>query len=117
MTVAVIGAGSWAVGSHLPNLERWRDDVEFTIVNRRDPVILERIRERFCFERASTDWQDVIAAEPDLVVIASPAAAHAEQALAALRDARADGAVDNREAEVEFVRAWVRRGPPAREEG
>jgi predicted dehydrogenase len=83
--LGVIGAGSWAVGSHLPNLERWRDDVDFTIVDRRDPVVLERIRDRFGFERASTDWQDVIAAEPDIVVVASPAAMHAEQVLAALR--------------------------------
>jgi predicted dehydrogenase len=75
------------VGGRAPpaNLERWRDDIDFTIVNRRDPVVLERIRERFGFERASTDWRDVIAAEPDIVVVASPASLHAEQALAALR--------------------------------
>ena len=85
LRLGVIGAGSWAVGSHLPNLERWRDEVEFTIVNRRDPVILERIRERFAFERATTDWQEVIAAEPDLVVVASPASVHFEQVRAALR--------------------------------
>ncbi len=85
LRLGVIGAGSWAVGSHLPNLERWRDDVTFTIVNRRDPVVLERIRDRFGFERASTDWRDVIAAEPDIVVVASPASSHAEQVLAALR--------------------------------
>ena len=84
LRLGVIGAGSWAVGSHLPNLERWRDEVEFTIVNRRDPVILERIRGRFAFERATTDWQEVIAARPDLVVVASPAAVHFEQVRAAL---------------------------------
>jgi predicted dehydrogenase len=85
LRLGVIGAGSWAVGSHLPNLEHWRDDVAFTIVNRRDPVVLERIRERFGFERASTDWREVVEAEPDIVVVASPATAHAEQVLAALR--------------------------------
>src|SRR5687767_9074211 len=85
LRLGVIGAGSWAVGSHLPNLERWRDDVAFTIVNRRDPAVLARVRDRFGFERSSTDWQDVIAAEPDIVVVASPATAHSSQVLAALR--------------------------------
>jgi predicted dehydrogenase len=85
LRLGVIGAGSWAVGSHLPNLARYGDEVEFVIVNRRDPVILERIRERFGFERATTDWQEVIATELDLVVVASPAALHFEQARAALQ--------------------------------
>ena len=36
--VGVIGAGSWAVSSHLPNLVRRRDagEIELDIVNRRD---------------------------------------------------------------------------------
>lgn len=84
LRLGLIGAGSWAVGSHLPNLQRWRDDVELTIVNRRDPVMAERIRERFGFERATTDWHEVIAAEPDLVIVSSPAGSHFEQVEAAL---------------------------------
>ena len=84
LRLGVIGAGSWAVGSHLPNLARWRDEVDFSIVNRRDAVLVERIRERFGFERATTDWHEVIAAKPDLVVVSSPASAHFEQVEAAL---------------------------------
>ena len=84
LRLGVIGAGSWAVASHLPFLERRRDDVEFVIVNRRSPEALERIREKFGFEHASTDWHDVIAAGCDIVVVASPVGLHYEQAKAAL---------------------------------
>jgi len=84
--VGVIGAGSWAVSSHLPNLARRRDagDVDLIIVNRRDPEALARIQASFGFEQATTDWQEVLAAEPDVIVIASPPGLHYEQAKAAL---------------------------------
>ena len=68
LRLGIIGAGSWTVSSHLPNLERHRDEVEFTIVNRRDPELLRRIAERHGFERATTDWREVIAERPDIVV-------------------------------------------------
>ncbi len=84
--VGVIGAGSWAVSSHLPNLARRRDagEVELAIVNRRDPEVLDRIKETFGFRESTTDWHEVIAAEPDIVVIASPPGLHHAQARAAL---------------------------------
>lgn len=84
LRLGVIGAGSWTVSSHLPNLAAHADEVEFTIVNRRNPELLGRIQERFGFERAATDWQDVIAARPDIVVVGSPPGYHWEQAKAAL---------------------------------
>lgn len=86
LRLGVIGAGSWTVSSHLPNLVRRRDqgEVEFTIVNRRNEHLLERIKDRFGFEKASTDWRDVIAEEPDIVVVGSPPGYHFEQAQAAL---------------------------------
>jgi predicted dehydrogenase len=37
LRLGVIGAGSWTVSSHLPNLIRHADEVEFVIVNRRNP--------------------------------------------------------------------------------
>jgi predicted dehydrogenase len=85
--LAVIGAGSWTVSSHLPNLVRRRDagEVEFTIVNRRNPELLGRIRERFGFAKATTDWREAIAEQPDIVVVGSPPGDHFEQASAALR--------------------------------
>lgn len=86
LRLGIIGAGSWTVSSHLPNLVRRRDlgEVEFVIVNRRNPELLGRIKDRFGFQKASTDWQDVIAERPDLVVVGSPPGYHFQQAKAAL---------------------------------
>jgi predicted dehydrogenase len=72
------------LSSHLPNLARHRDEVEFTIVNRRDPDLLKRIADRYGFARATTDWHEVIDARPDIVVIGSPPDVHHEHAKAAL---------------------------------
>ena len=84
LRLGVIGAGSWTVSSHLPAMEPHRDEVDFVIVNRRNPELLERISTRFGFARASTDWRDVIAERPDIVIVASPVALHHEQTKAAL---------------------------------
>jgi predicted dehydrogenase len=86
LRLGVIGAGSWTVSSHLPNLVRRRDagEVEFTIVNRRNPAMLSTIKDRFGFERATTDWEEVIAARPDIVIVGSPPGHHFAQAKAAL---------------------------------
>jgi predicted dehydrogenase len=84
--VGVIGAGSWTVSSHLPNLARRRDqgEIELTIVNRRNPELLGRIADSFGFARATTDWQEVIAEQPDVVIVGSPPGHHFQQARAAL---------------------------------
>lgn len=84
LRLGVIGAGSWVVSSHLPALEKHRDKVDFTIVNRRNPELLGRIKERFGFENATTDWRVVIAEHCDVVIVASPVALHHEQTKAAL---------------------------------
>jgi predicted dehydrogenase len=84
LRLGVIGAGSWAVSSHLPAMEKHRDQVDFSIVNRRHPELLERIKERFGFEKSSTDWHDVIAERPDIVIVGSPVSLHYEQTKAAL---------------------------------
>jgi predicted dehydrogenase len=89
LRLGVIGAGSWTVSSHLPNLQRHRDEVEFVIVNRRDPALLAKIQHDFGFAKASTDWHDVIAERPDIVIVGSPPDNHWEQSKAAL-DAGAD---------------------------
>jgi predicted dehydrogenase len=72
------------VESHLPAFARHADVVEPSVLNRRDPVLLESIRRRFGFARATTRWQDVVAERPDIIVVSSPAALHHEQAAAAL---------------------------------
>lgn len=84
LRLGVIGAGSWAVASHLPNLERHADVVEFVAVSRLGREPLERIRERFGFQIASEDYHDVINAGIDICVVSSPSGFHYEHAKAAL---------------------------------
>jgi predicted dehydrogenase len=84
LRLGVIGAGSWTVSSHLPNLARHRDEIDFVIVNRRTPERLRRIKEAFGFGRATTEYREVIDAGCDIVVVASPAASHYDHARAAL---------------------------------
>jgi len=81
--VGVIGAGSWAVASHLPNLAL-DPDVEFVAVARKGPEQLARIKDKFGFEVASEDYRDVLAAGVDVCVVASPASFHHEHVTAAL---------------------------------
>jgi predicted dehydrogenase len=84
LRLGVIGAGSWAVAAHLPSLAARGDDVEFVGVSRHGYDSLRRIKDRFGFQLASTDYRDVLAAGVDIVVVASPTALHAEHAIAAL---------------------------------
>lgn len=83
LTLGVIGAGTWAIAAHLPAFAN-RPDVVPLIVNRRDPERLRGVKEKFGFAHATTDWREVIAATPDLVVLTGPVGPRAEQARAAI---------------------------------
>ena len=83
LRLGVIGAGTWAVAAHIPGFLR-RPEVEPFIVSRRDPAMLEEIRARFRFARATTDWRQVVDAGPDIVALTGPVHLRAEQALAAI---------------------------------
>ncbi|MQA80014.1 MAG: hypothetical protein GEV10_16280 [Streptosporangiales bacterium] len=85
LRLGVVGAGSWAVAAHLPALAARRDEVEFVAVCRPDDDALARVRDRFGFAIASTDYRDVVAAGLDICVVASPSAFHHEHAVAALK--------------------------------
>ncbi len=82
--LGVIGAGSWAVASHLPNLKKRGDEVEFVAVNRLGTELLGKIKDEFDFAIASEDYRDVLAAGVDICVIASPSGLHHEHAKAAM---------------------------------
>ena len=82
--VGVIGAGAWAVSSHLPTLQQRADEVEFTAVCRVGQEALERIREQYGFRVASEDYHEVLSAGCDVVVVSSPSGLHHEHAKAAL---------------------------------
>lgn len=84
LRVGVIGAGSWVVASHLPNLARRTDDVEFVAINRLGGEMLEKIRARYGFRVASEDYRDVVDAGIDICIVASPTGLHHEHAKAAL---------------------------------
>jgi predicted dehydrogenase len=85
LRLGVIGAGSWAVASHLPEFAKRRDDVEFVAVSRKGPELLEKIRSDWGFEYASEDYRDVLDAGVDIVLVASPTGLHHEHAKAALQ--------------------------------
>lgn len=84
LRLGVIGAGSWAIASHLPNFAKRRDEVEFVAVARKGPEVLAKIRDDWAFEVASEDYRDVIDAGIDICLVASPTAFHHEHAKAAL---------------------------------
>ena len=84
LRLGVIGAGSWALASHMPNLLRRRDEVEFVGVCRQGAAALHKIAADYGFQVASEDYRDVIAAGIDICVVASPSALHYEHAMAAL---------------------------------
>ena len=81
--VGIIGAGSWAIASHLPHLAN-HDDLEFVGISRKGPEILKKISDRYGFKVASEDYRDVLNAGVDICVIGSPTGLHHEHAKAAL---------------------------------
>ncbi len=81
--VGVIGAGSWALASHLPNLAT-HGDLEFVGVSRKGSDVLTRIKDQYGFQMASEDYRDVLNAGIDICVIGSPTGLHHEHAKAAL---------------------------------
>lgn len=83
LRAGIIGAGSWASHAHIPALAA-REEVELVSVCRRDPEILEQLRQRWGFTIASEDYRTALAQDLDIVVVASPTAFHFEQVTAAL---------------------------------
>lgn len=84
LRLGIIGAGAWAVASHLPNLARYRDQVDFVVVNRLGESALEQVKQEFGFARATQNYHEALQHELDICVVAGPAALHYEHARAAL---------------------------------
>ncbi len=84
LRLVVIGACSWAVSSHLPQLERRRDAIEMWGVCRQGADQLEQIRSDWGFVHASEDYREVLRHGADIAVIASPTSLHYEHARAAM---------------------------------
>jgi predicted dehydrogenase len=84
LRLGVIGAGSWAVASHLPNLAERREELEFVAVSRHGQELLSKVKDEFGFELASEDYRDVLDAGVDVCLVASPTGLHHEHAKAAM---------------------------------
>jgi predicted dehydrogenase len=84
LRLGVIGAGSWAISSHLPNFAKRRDDVKFVGVSRKGPELLQKVKDDWDFEVASEHYMDVIDAGMDICLVASPHGLHYEHVKAAL---------------------------------
>ena len=82
--IGVVGAGWWVTENHLPLLKD-RTDVEFAGVCRRNPEELQRAKERFGFEFATADYQEMLEkVSLDGVIVGSPHNVHHEHTKAAL---------------------------------
>jgi predicted dehydrogenase len=84
LRLSVIGAGSWVLSSHLPELTKRRDEVEFWGVCRLGGDLLAQVRDDWGFAHGSEDYREVLEAGADIVVVGSPAALHYDHAKAAL---------------------------------
>lgn len=84
LRLGIIGAGSWTVASHLPNLAQRTDDLEFVGIARKGPDALKRIADQYGFQVASEDYQDILDAGIEVCVVASPTGLHHEHVKAAL---------------------------------
>jgi predicted dehydrogenase len=80
--VAVVGAGNFAQGMHMPNLLKLRDKFELRTVMSRTGANAKAAATRYGGAYATTDIQEVIAdSEVDLVIIATRHDLHASQAV------------------------------------
>ncbi len=83
--VAIVGAGSFAQGTHVPILIKVRDSVQFRCVVCRTGATAKAVADRVEAAYATTDY-DAVLGDPDvgLVLIATRHDLHATQALRAL---------------------------------
>jgi predicted dehydrogenase len=83
--VAIVGAGSFAQGTHVPNLIKLRDSFQIRCVVSRTGATAKAVADRVEAAYATTDY-DAVLGDPDvgLVLIATRHDLHATQALRAL---------------------------------
>lgn len=81
INTALIGAGSFAIGNHLPNLKRLSGFYSLGAVVDRDGAIAKEMARQFGAKYASTDFNDVLKDKDiDLVIITTRHNQHAELA-------------------------------------
>jgi len=84
--LALVGAGGFAQGMHLPNIEKLKDQYELRTIVSRTGLSARTAAERFGASNASTDYAAVLA-DPnvDLVLIATRHDLHAGMVMEALK--------------------------------
>ncbi len=86
INMAVVGAGSFATGMHLPNLQRLRDRYALRAIVGRTGLTTREAASRFDAAYATTSLDDVLGDdEVDAVLIATRHDSHAELSLQALQ--------------------------------
>ncbi|WP_417310697.1 Gfo/Idh/MocA family protein [Devosia sp.] len=80
---AVVSAGAWSQSSHLPALQA-DADVEIMGISSPDERMARALADEFSAPFVSADFRELLALEPDIVVVSSPPVAHEEQVVAAL---------------------------------
>ena len=89
MRVALVGAGSFVRGTHVPNLQR-EDGVRVTTVISRGGSTAASLARSLDGARPGTDWREAVEApDVDLVVVGTRHDTHAEISAAALRAGKA----------------------------
>lgn len=83
--VAVIGAGNFAVGMHLPNLLKLTDLFQIEAIADRDGLQAKKIATQFKAKTATTHYQDVLSGPADLVMITTRHHLHVPMAIEALQ--------------------------------
>lgn len=84
--MALVGAGGFAQGMHLPNLDKLKDKFDLRTVVSRTGLSARGAAERFGIANAATDYQTVLDdPQIDLVLIATRHDLHAAMTLAALK--------------------------------
>ena len=87
--VALVGAGNFGQGVHLPNLAKLGDDYEVRCIASRTGLSARTAAERWKAAYATTELGEVLAdAQVDLVIIATRHHLHAPMALEALRSGK-----------------------------
>jgi predicted dehydrogenase len=80
---AVLSAGAWSQSSHLPALTG-HPEVEVVALSSPNEATAKALAAAFNVPLSFTDWREVLALKPDIVVVSSPPIAHEEQVVAAL---------------------------------
>jgi predicted dehydrogenase len=84
--VALVGAGGFAQGMHLPNLQKLRGDFTLRTIVSRTGANASAVAQRYEAENATTDFDSVLGDRNiDLVIIATRHNLHADLALRALQ--------------------------------